>query len=217
MKQSVLIGLIVMVAVGALIALGLYLQTSSETLKVPLPLTITHERISYDVDARSKVSAVTQNDFARHRFTVKQSGELVDLLTQKIYPHVAVVSDDLKDVTFYHVDKLSTPEDGIYEFDHLFTAPSDYSLWFELNDNTTEDHHGEKSNYIAKVLVVNSNQSADEVIQTETRGIAIDRNYRLQLNQTSFTAGTPSTLRIEIADTGNEPLSIYKDYEQHFF
>lgn len=217
MKQNVLIGIVATVLVALLIAIIFYLRPQDEGLDYSLPLTVAHDQIEYDVQVSANKDSVTQDAYARHRFVVKQNNALVDLVGQMVYPHVAVVSDDLSDITFYHVDKLAVPKDGIYEFDHLFSAVSDYQLWFELNDNTTENHHGSHSNYIAHVPVANSDGAGSAPSQVENRSVARDRDYQLQLNQTTFPTNTPVTVQIEITDSAGKAVPVYRDYEQHFF
>lgn len=201
---------------GAVLIFFLLGHPKDSDLSISVPKIVTHKRVAYDVSVSRNKDTIQPGDFARHRFTVKQNGNLVDLVGQTIFPHVAVVSDDLSDITFYHVDRLSSPRDGVYEFDHQFIADSDYTLWFELNDNTTEDHHGDQSNYIsrAEVPITSSSQA---VPVASSRTVAIDRNYRLRLEAGTLQAGAPEEVRIFVEDTDGLPTQILQDYEQHFF
>lgn len=214
MKKRTLLILAVLVVV-LIASIALYRSVSID-LSVSVPNTVINDRIPYDVTVSSNKETIVPGDFARYRFVVKENGQLAPLIANLIYPHVAVVSDDLSDITFYHVDRLASPHEGIYEFDHQYTADSDYTLWFELNDNTTEDHHGKNSNYISRVkvpIVGTKETTAPTVVKTT----AIDREYHLRLESGTLQAGKPGEVRIFVENADGSPAEILQDYEQHFY
>lgn len=202
--------------VGAALVAAIVYRASGYDLDVATSATVTFERMPYNVSTSRNKEAIQQGDFARHRFVVKEDRKLANLLDQNIFPHVAVVSDDLSDIAFYHVDRLSIPKDGIYEFDHQFTANSNYTLWFEINDNSTADHHGENSSYISYVDVPITSPALNTTPST-SKTSSTDRTYQLRLEAPVFQAGQPGTVRIFVEQPGEVPVNILEDYEQHFF
>lgn len=203
------------IAAVALIGIGIFVASRWEKLSLPylVQATVVHERVLYGVDISRDKLTVSPGDAVRHRFIVRKDGRRIDLPSLKIYPHVAVVSQDLSDIAFYHVDQLTIPGTGIFDFNHQFTASSPYQLWFEINDNTTPQHHGTFSSYISRIdLPVGA--ATTPVAQ---RLITTDRQYRLQLEPVQLAIGKPSVLRVNVEDSTGKSVKLVKDIDHFYF
>lgn len=177
-------------------------------------ITITHNLHDYEVTITKNQSTIRKNDAVSFSFTVKRNGVPAQLLEHKIYPHASVTSSNLRDIAFYHVDNLKLLENDTYEFSHQFTTTGDYTIWIELNNNTTvANHHAQFSDYIGNIPV-NVTGTAEPIAKQSLT--ATDKQYQLQLIPDQMKVGAPSTFRIVVTTKEGTPVKLLKDVD-HFY
>lgn len=215
MNRSTVLTIAIIVAIVSIAGLYIGFYRSRSGLTVSVATSVLHQRIPFDVSISRSKEIITPNSPARHRAVIRQNNEPVDVDATQQYPHFALISHDLSDIAFYHVDRLANPSNGVYDMDHVFTSNSPYSAWFEINDNRTptDDHHGGQSDYIAKfdIPVGTSTTPVSE------RLVATDRFYRLRLEPVSVAVGAPSTFKVHAEDIQGRPVPIFVDIDHFFF
>ena len=140
--NKLLIGLIT-IAILSGIGWFIWQNSTSNTLA----LSVLHNKVPYDVTYEIDDPTPAVGDTVTMRMKFKLNGQPIDLEAEEIYPHASIVSNNLGDVWFYHIDEVETIDTGVYEFTHTFDQASNYTIWVEVNNNQTVDYSN-----ISKVL-----------------------------------------------------------------
>lgn len=147
--------------------------------------------------------------------TVKNAGQLDDVLDRVVLPHVTVASHNGADMWFYHAgNDLLEVKPGVYSFTHTFTQSGPYTLWIELNDNTSRDHHGAASDYSGRVDLTLGVDSGDEAAPSQT---ATSGTYTLKVEPSeSPAAGQPVRLTFSALDQSGRPVELITNIDHYF-
>lgn len=204
-------------AIILIIFIGAYIASTRQRSITP---DIVHQNVPYDVQVFADTFSPMVGQQNTIRFSVKLDGKPIDLAAKKIYPHASVVSENLGDVWFYHLDELTSPSTGVYEFTHQFTQAADYTLWIEMNNNTTVDHHGSKSDYIGKLTMHVQDAALQpspvpEKLRVLAKSFVDDGAYTLEALPYSLTAGKSGTFAI-VAKKDGKAVPILPHFD-HFY
>lgn len=176
-------------------------------------LTILHNPHDYSVRITRNQNIITKQDTIKFTFTVQRDGNPAQLVEQKIYPHATIVSNNLHDIAFYHVDDLELLENDTYAFEHRFVTSGEYAIWIELNDNKTPQHHEAASDYTSRM---NLSVSGVDEPYAPARLTSQDGPYRMQLIPDMLHIGSPSKFRILVTREDGQIVKLIKDID-HFF
>lgn len=208
-------------SVGVLLALSwfVYSRTASDEGS---QIEVVRNKVNYDVSVKTSVLSPRVGERVTMGFLVQLDGRPINISDQQIYPHASVVSNDLGDVWFYHIDDLRNPAVGVYEFDHIFRQPSDYTIWFEINNNQDPQapHHGNDSDYVARLAVdVQGSEALPSPVPAyaERSAISLSKNdYKLHLLPSHLQAGQAGTFTIALERADGSPVPLLPDFD-HFF
>lgn len=207
--------------VAALLLIGglLYGRLSDRANKAPLEVLL--QDVPYEVVVTGETFTPAVGQTAAIEFAVTLNGQPIDLAADTIYPHAYVVSEDLHDVWFYHIDSLEQIETGVYQFSHRFTQAASYTVWIEFNDNKTRDHHGGQSDYIARFTVDPQGAPGDSMLAAPTNVTAAQSylpgtEYQLRLLPYELKAGEPGTVTIVAEDLKGGRVALLPEFD-HFF
>ncbi|MEX1112415.1 MAG: hypothetical protein WEC84_03055 [Candidatus Andersenbacteria bacterium] len=208
-----LLGIAAVILLGAMV----YLRGGQEAPQ----LEVLHDKVPYEVSIAADTFTPEVGEAVEMSFTVKLDGQPIDLAAQEIYPHASIVSNNLGDVWFYHIDELTNSKTGVYEFTHVFTERSDYTVWIEINNNQTVDHHGSSSDYIARFMmdlpeVENAPAAVDAYSEVPAVNFQPGQQYTLKILPYSLTAGTPGTFTVVAENAAGEQVPLLADFD-HFY
>ncbi|MEX0649833.1 MAG: hypothetical protein WD200_02445 [Candidatus Andersenbacteria bacterium] len=208
-----------LLGIAAVILLGavLYLRGGQEAPQ----LEVLYDKVPYDISITSDTFTPAVGQTVKMGFEVKLNGQPIDLAAQEIYPHASVVSNDLGDVWFYHIDELENPATGVYEFEHTFAQTSDYTVWIEVNNNQTPDHHEADSDYIARFAIdVQGAQAFPAVVTSYSETFAVNfvpgERYKLKVPPYNLQAGQPGTFSVMAEKADGSAVPLLPDFD-HFY
>lgn len=208
---------VVSIVVGASIIVGYSLWRSRH---IP-HLTTLHEKVPYDITIKADTLTPKQGQKVKIAVSVQLNGAPVDLLAKKIYPHISVVSEDVGDVWFYHIDEMESPAAGVYEATHLFSQATPYTIWVEINDNTTPQHHGNQSDYITTfAMKVQGAQPSPSPVATVQSVKAVNAvptdSYTLRVLPYELHAGTPGSITVVAEGKNGKAVPLLPNFD-HFY
>lgn len=176
--------------------------------------TVIQQRIPYNITL-SASAAPARSQPTVFTLTVKQGGRLDDLLGRAVLAHVTVTSNNGADMWFYHAGSdLLEVKPGVYSFTHTFSQAAPYTLWIELNDNISHDHHGATSEYIGRLDLPlgTSDMAVAPISHTTTDGI-----YTLRVEPvTPLAAQQPTRLKFTATDKDGKPVSLLTNVDHYF-
>lgn len=215
-RNTLYIGLVVV----AVLVVGWFVYPYLQPQPAP-PLTVLYDKVPYEVSIKADTFTPRVGQTVKMSFAVKLDGQPIDLAAQKIYPHASIVSNDLSDVWFYHIDELTSPKTGVYEFEHTFSAASDYTAWIEVNNNQTIDHHGTSSDYIARFVIDNPEAetmppAAEPFSEVAAVNFDPATSYSLKILPYTLTAGRPGTFTVVAERSDGVRVPLLPDFD-HFY
>lgn len=174
------------------------------------------ENVPYDVKMYIEPREPAVGDTIYGRVEIRRAGKLVDLESDYIFPHTSVVSNNAADIYFYHDDdQFIKTATGTYTFRHTLTEPTNYTLWIEMNNNQSRQHHGEHSDYVGRIALPVTGADAEPPVAEEQSSYVSDE-YTINLLNDTVVAGQPEQLRLQVETQDGEPVLLMEDFDHYY-
>jgi len=173
------------------------------------------ENVAYGVTITTP-EIIKSSELTELIIRVTKDGQPIDLLANDKFLHATLVSSDLKDLAVFNLqENFLEPEPGVLVTQHPF-LDQPYTMWVEINDVTSRDHHGvDKTDYIAR-LNLNTDKKAVTEASLITKEREFDAEHTIQLNHDKLVAGQPARLSVSVLDAGGNTVPLLDDFD-HFY